>query len=406
MQRLLAVLLWHFVLPLTSLCAQRVIDLPATDRPLELRASPVYRVGGDLAPAWAQFINVDALAFDSAGRLFVLDRRGSRVVVLDPHGKLAFNLDGHGQGPGEFHAVTALAAFPDGSFVIRDPIRDAFIRYDANAKHLGDVRTSVEFGTPGAIAPVGRDQLVSLTQIFLLNGEPVADLANRFGPVNNVPLQRISLSNASARLIARAWLQPRPPRPGPRTPHGLAAQPHWIAALDGRVALADSITYSIDLFDANGRPTARLRRPFAPRPITSDFREWARRKEREKLLPEKGAPRVAVANVGGTAAAGLSRQDVEANLARMTFASHLQLIQHLQTDWAGRLWIERLPARPGGVAPIDLVTFDGRYLGTLGTVRMPMAFGPAGLIARVRKDAFESPVITVEKIEIVPPTTS
>jgi hypothetical protein len=397
MQRRFACLLCSLLLP-AVVSGQRVIDLPGVDRLIDARAEQVYRVGGDLADGWAQFATVDAVAFDSAGQLYVLDRHALRLVVIDVRGRFVRTIGGRGQGPGEFTAISAFAAFPDGSLVVRDPIKDVFIRYDAAGKHVRDVRVGYDHGSPGALAPVARDQLVALTHVFYVDGEATADIGNRFGPITDVPVQRIGLSVPSTRLIARAWLQPRPPRPGPRTPHGLAALPRWTAAPDGRLALADSISYEIDLYDAAGRLSLRLRRPLPLQVATPAFREWARAQERDQRLPAKGSSIRAVASVNGAAPA--VRTDFDRELAQMTFAEHIQLIQRMRADWNGRLWIERAPARPGEHGLLDLLTLDGRYLGTLTDARVPDAFGPHGLVAYIQKDEFESPVIVVQKLDV------
>ncbi|MGH7468174.1 MAG: 6-bladed beta-propeller [Longimicrobiales bacterium] len=398
MQRRSALLLWPLVLPLT-LSAQRVIDLPAADRLISVRSESVYKVGGDLAEGWAQFSQIDAVAFDSAGQLYALDRHALRLIVIDARGRFVRNVGGRGQGPGEFAAVSSFAAFPDGSLVVRDPIKEVFIRYDAEGKHAGDVRVGYDHGSPGALAPVGRDALVALTQIFWVNGEATADVGNRFGPATDIPLQRIALARPSTRLITRAWLQPRPPRPAPRTPHGLATLPRWTAAPDGRLALADSITYEIDLFDAAGRAYARVRRALPLQLASPAFREWARGEERAKLSTK------ASGQARTSAVTPVARyQSGERDLALMTFADHIQLIQKMRADWQGRIWIERAPNRAGEPGLLDLLTFDGRYLGTLAKARLPDAFGPNGLVAYIQKDEFESPVILVQRLHVTATT--
>ena len=50
--------------------------------------------------------------------------------------------------------------------------------------------------------------------------------------------------------------------------------------------------------------------------------------------------------------------------------------------------------------PIDLLTADGRYLGTLraDATSMPSAFGPDGLVAFVERDELDVPTVVVKRL--------
>lgn len=51
-------------------------------------------------------------------------------------------------------------------------------------------------------------------------------------------------------------------------------------------------------------------------------------------------------------------------------------------------------------APIDVVTRDGRYVGTFaeGAMTMPVAFGPDGLAAWVELDELDVPTVIVRRL--------
>ena len=55
-------------------------------------------------------------------------------------------------------------------------------------------------------------------------------------------------------------------------------------------------------------------------------------------------------------------------------------------------------------APIDVVTTDGEYIGTLpvGEARLPAAFGPGGLAAYIEVDDLDVPVVLVGRLTISP----
>ena len=69
----------------------------------------------------------------------------------------------------------------------------------------------------------------------------------------------------------------------------------------------------------------------------------------------------------------------------------------------GEVYSDNTYAVPGldlANGPTDLITADGRYLGTLAPegVRIPQAFGPDGLIVRREVDEFDVPTLIVERI--------
>ena len=85
----------------------------------------------------------------------------------------------------------------------------------------------------------------------------------------------------------------------------------------------------------------------------------------------------------------------------MRFHPEVPVLAAVRTTWDGTLWIER-SVEPGaeGPGPIDVITPDGRYVGTLAPEVLPMpgAFGPGGLVAFVETDEFDVPVITVRRL--------
>ena len=51
-----------------------------------------------------------------------------------------------------------------------------------------------------------------------------------------------------------------------------------------------------------------------------------------------------------------------------------------------------------GPGPIDVITPEGEYLGTLPDSRMPNAFGPDGLVAYVEVDELDVPTVVVKRL--------
>ena len=74
-------------------------------------------------------------------------------------------------------------------------------------------------------------------------------------------------------------------------------------------------------------------------------------------------------------------------IASMEFYHEVPVVRTLHTSWEGNIWVRRRGEEPASVGPIDLITPDGRYLGTFAAdaTAMPRAFGPDGP-GRVRRE--------------------
>lgn len=74
-------------------------------------------------------------------------------------------------------------------------------------------------------------------------------------------------------------------------------------------------------------------------------------------------------------------------------------------DREGCLWIERSSQDGVGDGPIDIVTSDGGYVGTLGPdgPQLPNAFGPGGLMAYLIEDDLGVQTISVLRLVALEP---
>jgi hypothetical protein len=70
----------------------------------------------------------------------------------------------------------------------------------------------------------------------------------------------------------------------------------------------------------------------------------------------------------------------------MEFSDTIPALQGLRVTPAGKLWVERTAQEVGDPGPVDLVTPEGRYLGTISGVGLPDAFSRSGLAAFVEYD--------------------
>ena len=84
----------------------------------------------------------------------------------------------------------------------------------------------------------------------------------------------------------------------------------------------------------------------------------------------------------------------------MEFYHEMPVLLALRTGWEGTTWVLRRGEEGTDGNPIDLIASDGRYLGTLasGSIALPAAFGPDGLVAFVERDDLDVPYVVVKRL--------
>ena len=386
----------------TGLRAQETIDLPGEDSPLSADFEPVYRIGSAHAAAeWEEFSAIQGIGFDGAGNLYLLDGAdtgggggGRRVVVVDAAGRHIRDFGRLGGGPGEFQMATQLMVWADGRSLVGDRMRGYHV-----------------FGPGGGFERTVRERggFMTMTRVGLR--------PERTGPQAAVvrverSILRLDLSSAEVetRLLVEAWA-PRAPTEAPPIANfedvlnsveewGFEPEVLFDATQAGGVVFSDSSDYAIKLTDASGAISRILRRPIQPRPAT----EQRQRAERERHLEllEQGISRQGTLPGGSvTEMFNRYREAQRAAIESMQFHSEVPVLTAVRVTWDGSLWVER-STEPGTneLAPIDVLTPDGGYVGTFpaGQLEMPDAFGPDGLAAFVETDEFDVPVITVRRL--------
>ena len=73
-------------------------------------------------------------------------------------------------------------------------------------------------------------------------------------------------------------------------------------------------------------------------------------------------------------------------LSEMEFADTIPALSGLRVAPSGKLWIGRTGPVVGEPGPIDLVTPEGQYLGTIMGSALPDAISRSGLAAYVERD--------------------
>ena len=385
-----------------GLSAQEVIQLPAEDRSLTPDSEEVYRLGTYSGADWEQFGDI-AVAFDGAGRLYVLDHHVDSIFVVGPEGEYLRALGGPGDGPGEFHSLVEFAVMRDGQVVAADFGYPAYHVFDANGDFVRRVRweSHVAVAVATGLMPDPRGGAV-----FVAVGAPVlaSEMVNRAGTSHTTrPIERLDIRGdvVIRDTVATAWL-PEGGHPMAIGMSGLGAvwrapdgrsrvarafPPRMLAGVlpDGGVAFSDSLAYAIKIARPGEGVWRILKRPLQPIPVTRGIR--AAERER-RLRKAEGRP------------LGVDRATRE-RIANLEFFDVVSIVRDLRTGWDGQIWVRRHGEEPSDdLGPIDVLTMDGRYLGTHppGTAAMPDAFGPDGLVAFIERNELDVQTVVVRRL--------
>ena len=397
-------------LPFLPLASQEVIDLPGRDQPLDADFEEVFRVGVMDGEPWEMFGGVRYVGFDESGNLYIVDglggdlasagdlegamRRfqamlnsdGLRVLVFDASGNFVREFGSGGEGPGEFKTPMGFAVMRDGTMVVMDFGHGAYQLFDANGEFLRMVRGRGRWSTmladprgggvfTGDIAPLTGGSTSART--FVSSDGTPSD------PPTSRPVMRLDLGDEELQTdtVFEAWLPPRGdvdtnrPR-NTSDARALSAalsgvsrpaifEPRLLAGVlvDGGIVYSDSSAYALKITPPDAGEVARIiRRPLRPEPVTP-----AIKKEHE---------------------------------GNRRFYPEIPVLRSLSTTWEGRIWVLRRGDEPDSAGPIDVVTADGRYVGTFPTdaTTMPDAFGPNGLAAFIELDEFDVASVVVRRL--------
>ena len=370
------------------LAAQQVVELPAEDRILEAEFEEVYRVGSMDGEGWEVFGRVGAVGFGPSGDLYVMDDQGGRIVVVSTEGEFVREFGRIGDGPGEFagNSITAVGftVLRDGRAVVFDPGHGAFQVFAPDGEFERSVRLPGDsYYLIRTLAPAGDGRNVITTSVGTFGmGGPADGPKPPFRPVYRLVLTG---DEAVRDTAIRAW---RPPGdPGAFAPV-LAAR----ALPDGSLVYTDSSAYAIKVADSDGELTRVLTRPFRPEPVTDRIRD----REIERQSEENEARAAGSSERFAAARLELGRR----RIADMEFYHEIPVVRTLRTSWDGTIWVLRRGDEPASDGPIDLLTPDGRYIGTYAAAatETPDAFGPDGLAAFIERDAFDVPTVVVRRL--------
>ena len=400
-----------------ALPAQEIIELPAEDRWLDADFEEVYRVGSLSGEEWEQFGNVRRVGFDAAGQLYVFDNQADRIHVVGPEGEYLRTMGRSGEGPGEFQRPDGLAVMRDGRVVIADLGHRAYHIFAANGEFERMVRMAPEAGDlriTDLLPDPGGKAVFSAVGAQLLRGS-LGMSGARTTPHTSRPVERLLLIGevATKDTVAEGWLPsgeaptslPVDGQTNYRVPVPAVFGPRILpgALPDGSVAFSDSSAYAIKIARPGAGVWRILTRPLRPIPVTNRVIEAEKERRLEEFEASGGESRSRIVINGVRVAPDRQRARERAlrRIEELEFFDEVSIVRALRTGWDGEIWVQRHGEDPhDSNGPIDVLTMDGRYVGTYpaGAIRMPAAFGPDGLVAFIETDEMDVDAVVVRRL--------
>ncbi|MFL5538518.1 MAG: 6-bladed beta-propeller, partial [Longimicrobiaceae bacterium] len=384
----------------TQAAAQQVVRLPARDHALGGRITNLFAVGRMEGQSWEMLSNAEQAVFDRADNLYLLDRGNARVLVFDRAGRFVRQLGHKGGGPGEFEVPVGLAVLADGSLAVLDIAHQNITLFGADGRFRRTVAWQQGWGfADRTLAADPRGGVVTLLRPGLVPG-PGGALPTR----QTQALARVSLAGSGAATPFFTLPDLSPPQRQVSNSGGavrvnmritgppeFAPITRWGMLPGGGIALTHTQLYTVKVLDANGRVVRLLQRPVPVRRPTERDRERARQVVRERMQSGRGMIVVTRGSgPGGRAPAGpppMSREQIEQRVRELQFADTVRAVQGMSVTPSGKIWVERTPANIGDPGPIDILTADGRYLGTLNGTKLPVAVSATGRAVYLERDA-------------------
>lgn len=374
-----------------------IVRLPEQDRALTGTAPQVFAIGRAEGADHEMFGIVASVKFDAADNLYVLDRQNPRVLVYDRNGRFVRQIGRRGQGPGELIVPLALVITDDGTVVIQDLGRPAYSLFRPDGTFIRNV--PMDEWMPGFSAALAWHPRGGVVGAFRQGG-PV-QRGSRTETEGTVPLMFQPLAGGTpTRLfnVPQQWTIEQSAQPaggGERVQMRITGPPMFAPSLlvdvlpDGQIALSFTSGYTVRILDANGQTLRYLQRPMRTRLTTDADRERAREARRELISSGRGAITITRGGGGGAPAGPPPpdlRQRMERDLVDMRFADTIPALRGLRVAPSGKLWVERTGPIVGEDGPVDLVTAEGQYLGTISEMGLPDAFSRGGLAAYIEED--------------------
>lgn len=327
------------------------------------------RIGSETRGPEYQFGTISGIDAFADGRIVLYDSEARRVSLFDAEGEFLHSFGRDGEGPGEF---SAFASTPPGGLLVDSEGRIA-------VPDLGNQRLTrfTDAGEVDLATPLRPEDGFSI----LWARSPDRDL---YVQVFQAPTPGQAI-DGSARLARHGpegrdtdWSLELPANEAATGGAGgmpqievFAAQPLWTALSDGRIAVTNSVDYSVAIHGTGGEVETILRRQVESRPVT-----------------EAQADAILSAFSANLEEAGLPQAAMDQFMGSVQFAEQWPAIQRLMAGPDGTIWVQ--PVEPESIDLLDLepesimgndlpgsvwdvFAEDGSYL---GRVHQPERFTP------------------------------
>ena len=407
--------------------AQQVVELPSEDHWLEAEFEEVFRVGGIDGETWEQFGRIQDIAFDGSGNLYLLDVDVMTVVVVDRDGSLVRTMGRAGNGPGEFDFPRWLAVMEDGRIVVSDiPRHRVFQVFHSDGRFDRGVRVGNDLLALAERIYGGRDGVVVAGTALMRLEEMVPEEQRSAPGTRRILRAALDGDDVVFETVFEAWDLPPVGEftlrvAGREIPTGGATPPPhtfgpglFVGTLPGgAIALSDSSAYAIKIVESNGAVSRILSRPIHPVPVTDRILEAEFERRVDEAIAQAGARgqqsrMIYNASTGETVQGVMDldesmregvRLSTMAWLEAIPVADEVPVLLDLRTTAEGRIWVQRRDGDLLSDGPVDVLTRDGRYLGSYpaGTP-MPAAFGPGRLVAVLEADELGMQTVVVLRV--------
>jgi hypothetical protein len=405
----------------TPATAQQVTRIPAADKAIAGSPTQQFAIGAEDGEDWELLSRVSGVAFDARDNLYVLDAGNNRVLVFDAKGKFVRKIGKKGGGPGELMSPVGLALTKDGFIAVTDLGRPGVSLFKTDGSFVKNLMLADSVGFPaiqnGTLAHPTAGVVVRGAGLRMGRGRvegPPSQLAAPTGPRSS-PILWLPANGAPKSLysIQLPSLTPKVTEnggsSGARNVSVRISQPAfqppvlWGMLPNGTVAVADEAAYKVKLIN-NGKVTRVVERAFPPRKATEADKDRARKERRTAMKSGRGmmvsrvdGPGGGRSSIGTGGGGQVSEQDIEQSIREMTFLDFVPHLRRLSVDPKGRLWIERTARNVGDPGPIDIVSADGAYVGTINSP-MPDAISPTGRAAYIERDDMDVERVVVRTL--------
>ncbi len=347
---------------------------------------PVLSLGGLDADPEYQFGEVSGVDVDGAGNIYVADKQAQHVRVFSPSGELLRVIGRPGEGPGEFGAYIG-GVFSIGNEIVVPDVSSRRVSYfDLEGAFLRSERFDVERGIPirwdvAAGRLVAQRRLIVPGDQTASTGDVVVTLAPDAQQVDTIlqlPLgQSVQVTGGLPKIVQ------------------FMPEPVWDAAPDGRVAVAMTDAFELEVHSPAGELEWVASIPSPDVPVRDSHRRAVEQSFREMYRTQGIPPNVS-----------------EEVIARMEFADRLPVVADIMFGPRDTLWVReftppdefaddrvRVSVQDMGALNWRVLDSTGRYL---GDVSFPVDFRPTRVIGDrfygVSRDELDVPTVQVFRV--------